>query len=217
MPRFVRHSNRVVSQEPIHVINMTQILELISNIVGNREEEDKSEPMTVLEQLEQENSKNVTERHQLTAEREYEQSGYIPQYGKQLATSVVINAGITYGLLMAIDGLTLSFNPILFYLLCGGVNTIGSVAAVDLGRSPRANLMLGGAKFVINMSINGSLIAQMHHKVDTSRAVVTSIQQEIENYESGYKQQSNDYWVIVFAVLAFLLIIFVPTGIRGKG
>ncbi len=200
------------SQPRIHLINMSQILEIISNIVGSGEE-DKPEPMTVLEQLEQENSKNVTERHQLTAEREYEQSGYLAQYGQQMAAGILVNAAITYGLLTAIDGLTLGFNPILFYLLCGGVNASASVLTIDKKRSPRINIMLGGSKFVINMSVNGSLIGQMGDKVGQSNATVASIRQSIENYEAGFKQQDN-YWgyVGVVAVAAILITWFLGRG-----
>lgn len=191
---------------------MSQILEIISNLVGGGEE-DKPEPMTVLEQLEQKNSKNVTERHQLTAEEEYEASGYIAQYGQQMATGVLVNAVITYGLLTAIDGLTLGFNPYLFYFLCGGVNASTSVLTIDKRRSPRINIMLGGSKFVINMSVNGSLIGQMGDKVGQSNATVASIRQSIEDYEAGFKQQDN-YWgyVGVVAVAAILMTWFFGRG-----
>lgn len=184
---------------------MSQILEIISNLVGSGEEE-KPEPMTVLEQLEQENSKNVTERHQLTAEKEYEASGHIAQYGQQMAAGILVNAAITYGLLTAIDGLTLGFNPILFYLLCGGVNASSSVLTIDKKRSPRINIILGGSKFVINMSVNGSLIGQMGDKVAQSNGTVASIRQSIENYESGFKQQDN-YWGYVGLIIAIAALI----------
>lgn len=195
---------------------MSQILEFISTVIGNggEGEDDKPEPMTVLEQLEQENSKNVTERHQLTAEKEYEASGHLAQYGQQLAAAITVNSAITFGLLTAIDGLTLRFNPILFYLLCGGVNTSTSVLTIDKKLSRNINLMLGGSKFVINMSINGQLIGQMSDRVNQSNATVASIRQSIENYESGFKQQDN-YWGYVglpIAIAALIAFIFS----RGK-
>ena len=184
---------------------MSQILEIISNLIGSGE--DKPEPMTILEQLEQENSKNVTERHQLTAEREYEQSGYIAQYGQQMAAGILVNAAITYGLLTAINGLTLGFNPILFYLLCGGVNASASVLTIDKKQSPRINLMLGGSKFVINMSVNGSLIGHMGNKVAQSNITVASIRQSIEDYEAGFKKQDSNYWGIIGVTLVIAVFI----------
>ncbi|MBE9212971.1 hypothetical protein IQ247_09780 [Plectonema cf. radiosum LEGE 06105] len=191
---------------------MSQILDLLSGLVGG--DEDKPEPATVLEQLEQENSKNVTERHQLTAEKEYEASGHLAQYGQQLAVAVTVNSAITFGLLTAIDGLTLGFNPILFYLLCGGVNTSTSVLTIDKKLSRSTNLMLGGSKFVINMSVNGQLIGQMTDRVGQSNATVTSIQQSIKDYEAGFKQQPN-YWGYVGLAIAIAAIIAFIFG-RGK-
>lgn len=191
---------------------MSQILELISNLVGVRDGEDKPEPRTVLEQLEQENSKNVTERHLLTSEKEYEDKGHIAQYGQQLAAAVTVNSAITFGLLTAIDGLTLGFNPILFYLLCGGINTSTSVLTIDKKLERNTNLMLGGSKFVINMSINGQLIGQMHDRVSQSNITVTSIRQSIENYESGFKQQDNYWGYVGVAIGLAALIAFICRG-----
>lgn len=185
---------------------MSQILELISNIVGSGTDDDKPESMTVLEQLEQENSGNVTERHLLTSEKEYEDKGHVARYGQQLAAAVTVNSAITFGLLTSIDGLTLGFNPILFYLLCGGINTSTSVLTIDKKLSRNTNLMLGASKFVINMSINGQLIGQMHDRVSQSNSTVASIRQSIEDYESGYKQQDNS-WMLFGLVIAVAAVI----------
>ncbi len=200
------------SNARIHFINMSQILEIISNIVGSGGEENKPEPMIVLEQLEQENSENVTERHLLTSEKEYEDKGHIARYGQQLAAAVTVNSAITFGLLTAIDGLTLGFNPILFYLLCGGINTSTSVLTIDKKLSRNTNLMLGGSKFVINMSINGQLIGQMHDRVSQSNVTVASIRQSIENYESGFKQQDNYWGYVGLAIGLAALIAFICRG-----
>lgn len=193
---------------------LTEFQELISILKGG--EEEGGEELSILEQLEQENSNNVTERHQLIAEREYEQSGKLAHYGKQMSGAILVNSAITYGLLLSIDGLTLNFNPILFYLLTGGVNTATSVLTLDKEKRPFTNILLGSSKFVINMSINGQLINQMHTKVNESRVVVQSIRSEIENYESGYKQTNNNYsWVLICVVLAILIFIL-PKIIVGN-
>lgn len=187
---------------------ITQLQELISGLTGIDDSKDSLQDSTVLEQLEQENSKNVTERHLLTSEKEYEDSGRLAQYGIQLSSGIILNSAITYGILHAIKGVTLSFNPWTFGLICGGANVAVSLLTSDSKHSPRANLMLGAAKFTINMTVNGSLIGHINHHKNESKVVVESIRREINNYESGYKESTPDYGLLALIVLGFIAVMY---------
>lgn len=191
---------------------LSQILDLVKGVSDKQD----SEPQTVLEQLEQENSQNVTERHLLVAEKEYEDSGNLAKYGIQISAGGVVNSFITYGILHSINAVSLSFNPMTFLLLTTGINTMTSVMSADKNASPKVNLLLGSAKFVVNMSVNGSLIGQINNKTNDSRVVVESIRREIENYENGYQEQTTDYGLIAMIITAFITAIFIIPKIVRK-
>ena len=196
---------------------LTQIQNIVSGITGINDERETLEPTTVLEQLEQENPQNVTERHLLTSEKEYENSGRVAQYGIQISSGIIINSAITYGILHSIEGLTLSFNPFTYLLICGGVNAITSAITTDNSKNARTNLMLGTGKFVVNMAVNGSLIGQVDKGVSESRIVVDSVRREIENYENGYKNQTPDYGLMALVIAGFIFaILIIPKTLSNK-
>jgi hypothetical protein len=187
----------------------------IENIISSISE--REEKLSVLEQLEQENSGNVTERHLLKSEKEYEDSGSISQYGISISSGIILNSAITFGILTMVKNVTLSFNPFSFFLLSGGINVIVSVLSSDNSKAPLANIALGAAKFSVNMGVNGALINSVTQKINESKAIVETINSEIDNYESGYKDTGIDWVMVSVPALILLLLFLLPKFFKGKG
>ena len=187
------------------------MLDLIKNFLEVDNSDDNAEPQTILEQIEQKNPGNVTERHLLLSEDDTEKQIELLQILRGFAVSTTLNAFITLTVLEAIKSVTLTFNPFTFFVISTGLNLAVSAASSDKNKKPITNLSVGAGKFAINLVVNGSLINNLNEKVGESKIIVEGIKQEIRNYEAGYKDNSGFDMMLVAPIIA--IIIFLAIGV----
>ena len=187
------------------------MLDLIKNFLEVDNSDDNAEPQTILEQIEQKNPGNVTERHLLLSEDDTEKQIEILQILRGFAVSTTLNAFITLTVLEAVKSVTLTFNPFTFFVISTGLNLAVSAASSDKNKKPITNLSIGAGKFAINLVVNGSLISNLNEKVGESKIIVKGIKQEIRNYEAGYKDNSGFDMILVAPIIA--IIIFLAIGV----
>lgn len=187
------------------------MLDLIKNFLEVDNSDDNAEPQTILEQIEQKNPDNVTERHLLLSEDDTEKQIELLQTLRGFAVSTTLNAFITLTVLEAVKSVTLTFNPFTFFVISTGLNLAVSAASSDKNKKPITNLSIGAGKFAINLVVNGSLISNLNEKVGESKIIVKGIKQEIRNYEAGYKDNSGFDMILVAPIIA--IIIFLAIGV----
>jgi uncharacterized membrane protein len=188
-----------------------QIIESIKSLSpGGKDEE-----LTILEKIEQENKDNVTDRHLLKAEKEFENE--ISNYSllQSFSVSVSVNSIISLGLLYAIQNLVISSSFFQFWLVTSGVNFAACVISSENDKSAFYNIALGVSKFSINLAVNGGLLSTAHQKQQESVKTIESIEQEIRRYERGYQPEEFDFNMIyIFLGLAF--VVFLMGKFSGK-
>ena len=190
------------------------MLDLLKNFLEVGNGDDNAEPQTILEQIEQKNPGNVTERHLLLSEDDTEKQIELLQTLRGFAVSTTLNAFITLTVLEAVKSVTLTFNPFTFFVISTGLNLAVSAASSDKNKKPITNLSIGAGKFAINLVVNGSLISNLNEKVGESKVIVEGIKQEIRNYEAGYKDNAGFDMMLVAPIIA--IIIFLAIGVFRK-
>lgn len=190
------------------------MLDLLKNFLEVGNGDDNAEPQTILEQIEQKNPGNVTERHLLLSEDDTEKQIEILQILRGFAVSTTLNAFITLTVLESVKSVTLTFNPFTFFVISTGLNLAVSAASSDKNKKPITNLSIGAGKFAINLVVNGSLISNLNEKVGESKVIVEGIKQEIRNYEAGYKDNAGFDMMLVAPIIA--IIIFLAIGVFRK-
>ncbi|NJM21217.1 MAG: hypothetical protein HC907_22125 [Richelia sp. SM1_7_0] len=190
------------------------MLDLIKNFLDVDNGTDSTEPQTILEQIEQKNPNNVTERHLLLSEDDTEKQIELLETLRGFAVSTTLNAFITLTVLEAVKSVTLTFNPFTFFIISTGLNLAVSAASSDKNKKPITNLSIGVGKFAINLVVNGSLINNLNEKVGESKIIVEGIKQEIQNYEAGYKDNSGFDMMLAAPIIAIIIFLAIRVFTR---
>lgn len=173
-----------------------------------------TEELSTLEQLEQTNSDNATERHLVEFEKDYDDKLILPTIGQELAVSTFAGSFTQYFLLGAVESIGFSFNPIPLGLLLLTGNLTTAVITSDKRKKFAYKILMSAAKFSINTAVNSNLMMQAVTKHQQSVATVESIRQSIKDYENGYKPPSSLSIEQIGIVVIILLFLFGVSKLR---